>query len=143
VILVSHDRHLIEACADRLLLVANGNVWPFEGDLDDYQRLVLTQRAPVTPRECVQPAGPNARAQARRAAAEKRTELAPLRRRIADIEARVRYATAEIARVDAALAEGGLFAQDPGRAAELAKARRLCERPRQGRGGVAGGERAP
>ena len=44
VILVSHDRHLIEACADRLLLVANGQVVPFDGDLDDYQQLVLAQR---------------------------------------------------------------------------------------------------
>ena len=41
VILVSHDRYLIEACADRLLLVADGRVAPFDGDLDDYRRLVL------------------------------------------------------------------------------------------------------
>ena len=44
VILVSHDRYLIEACADRLVLVANGQAVPFDGDLDDYQKLVLTQR---------------------------------------------------------------------------------------------------
>src|SRR4051795_7977049 len=41
VILVSHDRYLIEACADRLWLVGNGAVTPFEGDLDDYRRFVL------------------------------------------------------------------------------------------------------
>ena len=41
VILISHDRHLIEACADRLWLVADGTVAPFEGDLDDYRRIVL------------------------------------------------------------------------------------------------------
>ena len=40
-ILVSHDRHLIEACADRLWLVGDGTVAPYEGDLDDYRRLVL------------------------------------------------------------------------------------------------------
>ena len=39
VILVSHDRYLIEACADRLWLVADGEVAPFDGDLDDYQKL--------------------------------------------------------------------------------------------------------
>src|ERR1700744_3703841 len=57
VILVSHDRRLIEATADRLLLVSNGHVTPFEGDLDDYRRFLLsgdntpTQRsaAPVVP----------------------------------------------------------------------------------------------
>ena len=42
VILVSHDRYLIEACADRLWLVADGGVAPFDGDLDDYRRLVLS-----------------------------------------------------------------------------------------------------
>ena len=43
VILVSHDRYLIEACADRLWLVADGQVTPFDGDLDDYRRLVLAR----------------------------------------------------------------------------------------------------
>ena len=37
VILVSHDRRLIEATADRLLFVADGTVKPFDGDLDDYR----------------------------------------------------------------------------------------------------------
>src|SRR5262245_24879647 len=44
VMLVSHDRYLIEACADRLWLVANGQVEPFDGDLDDYRRRVLVER---------------------------------------------------------------------------------------------------
>ncbi len=44
-ILVSHDRHLIEACADRLWLVGEGTVAPYEGDLDDYRRLVLGRDA--------------------------------------------------------------------------------------------------
>ena len=53
VILVSHDRRLIEATADRLLLVSDGQVTPFEGDLDDYRRFLLsgdntaTRRVPV------------------------------------------------------------------------------------------------
>ena len=41
VILVSHDRHLVEACADRLWLVADGQVTPFDGDLDDYRARIL------------------------------------------------------------------------------------------------------
>ena len=44
-ILVSHDQHLIEACADRLWLVGDGTVAPYEGDLDDYRRLVLGREA--------------------------------------------------------------------------------------------------
>ncbi len=41
VILVSHDRHLIELTADRLWLVAEGRVKPYDGDLDDYRRYLL------------------------------------------------------------------------------------------------------
>ena len=44
VILVSHDRHLLDACADRLWLVADGKVTPFDGDLDDYRRGVSWPR---------------------------------------------------------------------------------------------------
>ena len=37
VILISHDRHLIELTADRLWLVADGRVRPFDGDIDSYR----------------------------------------------------------------------------------------------------------
>jgi ATP-binding cassette subfamily F protein 3 len=140
VILVSHDRYLIEACADRLLLVANGQVAPFDGDLDDYRKLVLGKSAErvlgssksaervlnnnngLEGRKDATPTRAG-RADIRRAAAEKRVELAPLRRRITAAEAAVARLTAEIARIDTALAESGLFARDPAKAATLAKAR--------------------
>jgi ATP-binding cassette, subfamily F, member 3 len=124
VILVSHDRYLIEACADRLILVADGAAAPFDGDLDDYRRLVLAARsgeASDTRRNKDASAARPGRAEQRRAAAEKRIELAPLRRRVADAEKAVTRLTAEIARLDATLAD--LFARDPGKAATLAKAR--------------------
>ncbi|MDX1739035.1 MAG: ABC-F family ATP-binding cassette domain-containing protein, partial [Alphaproteobacteria bacterium] len=44
VILVSHDSYLVNACADRLWLVANGNCKPFDGDLHDYEQQLLEQR---------------------------------------------------------------------------------------------------
>jgi len=46
VILISHDRRLLEATADRLMLVADGQVTPFDGDLDDYRRFLLTLTQP-------------------------------------------------------------------------------------------------
>jgi ATP-binding cassette subfamily F protein 3 len=45
-VIVSHDRRLLEACVDRLWLVADGAVKVFDGDVADYSRLVLAQRAP-------------------------------------------------------------------------------------------------
>ncbi|HAU28754.1 MAG TPA: glycosyl transferase family 1 [Rhodospirillaceae bacterium] len=44
VILVSHDAHLIEMCADTLWIVENGTCHPFEGDMEDYRRLLMLQR---------------------------------------------------------------------------------------------------
>jgi len=123
VILVSHDRYLIEACAERLWLVAGGTVAPFDGDLDDYRRLVLTDRGAGTNARSASAAPRASRAEARRAAAEKRAELAPLRRRLAVAEAAIGRLTDDIARIDAALAAPGLFARDPQQAATLSKAR--------------------
>ncbi|MQA65212.1 MAG: ATP-binding cassette domain-containing protein [Alphaproteobacteria bacterium] len=51
VILVSHDRRLLEATADRFLLVANGRVEPFDGDLDDYRRFLLSGKNTPSERE--------------------------------------------------------------------------------------------
>ena len=117
-ILVSHDPHLIEACADRLWLVGDGTVVPYEGDLDDYRRLVLGRQA--------RGEGPReervSRTDQRRAAAEKREELKPLKRRIDTAEQAVARLSAEIATIDAELATD-LFARDPAKATELSKSR--------------------
>ena len=44
VVMVSHDRHLLRTCADELLLVADGKVTEFDGDLDDYAAWLAAQR---------------------------------------------------------------------------------------------------
>jgi ATP-binding cassette subfamily F protein 3 len=121
VILVSHDRYLLEACADRLWLVASGKVKPFDGDLDDYRRLVLADRGGGAS-EAKASRAPS-RSDIRRAAAEKRVQTAPLRRRVARAEAEIARLTRELARLDAKLADGNLFARDATKAAALAKAR--------------------
>jgi ATP-binding cassette, subfamily F, member 3 len=122
VVLVSHDRYLIEACADRLWLVAGGHVIPFDDDLDAYRRHVLGEQ-PSRPAQQPHAAARTGRAGVRRAAARLRNELAPLRRRIAEAEIDIQRLTEEIGRIDRELAEAGLFARDPSKAALLAKAR--------------------
>ena len=44
VILVSHDPHLVENVCDRLWLVADATCVPYEGDLEDYRKLIVAQR---------------------------------------------------------------------------------------------------
>jgi ATP-binding cassette subfamily F protein 3 len=123
VIVVSHDRFLLEACADRLWLVVNGEVNPFDGDLDDYRRLVLSgDRKAATERNGFSEARVS-RADLRRAAAEKRGELAPLRRRIDECDKVIAKLTKKIADIDAMLADPTLYDRDPARVSTLGKER--------------------
>jgi ATP-binding cassette subfamily F protein 3 len=123
VVLVSHDRYLLEACADRLWLVANGGVAPFEGDLDEYRRLVLSGGQQADDERAAAANERVSRTNIRRAAAEKRAELAPLRRGIRDAESEIARLTSQIAELDRALADPQLYARDAARAATLAKQR--------------------
>jgi ATP-binding cassette subfamily F protein 3 len=122
VILVSHDRYLLEACADRLWLVQSGTVKSFDGDLDDYRRRVLSDTGTDTelPTKAAPRLDPVA---ARRAAANKRTETAPLRKRVTKVEAELALLTKQLKRLDETLADGDVFGRDPARAAELSRTR--------------------
>jgi ATP-binding cassette subfamily F protein 3 len=132
VIVVSHDRFLIEACAERLWLVADGGVKPFDGDLDDYRRQVLGRGAGggssasggdgSDPDSAAGAARPS-RAELRRAAAERRGELAPLKRRIDELDRTIAQLARTIGRIDASLADPQLYGRDPSRLATLGKER--------------------
>jgi ATP-binding cassette subfamily F protein 3 len=123
VILVSHDRHLIDACADRLWLVADGQVVQFEGDVEEYSAIVLADRSGSSRTSQRPKTAAKGRVDVRRAAAERRTELAPLRRRVAEAEAAIKRHGDDLANLDQALAEPGLFGRNPAQAAALSKAR--------------------
>jgi ATP-binding cassette, subfamily F, member 3 len=123
VILVSHDRFLIEACAERLWLVGNGTVKPFDGDMDDYRRLVLAGELDGMPQRTERTPNGQSRTGERRAAAERRVALAPLRRKLDALEARMAKLSEAIGKVDAALADGTAFRKDPAKATDLARKR--------------------
>ena len=106
VLLISHDAHLVELVADRLWLVADGAVTPFDGDMADY-RAWLVERARNAARES-RPASAPANAE-RRDRAEQRAALAPLRRRAKDAEAVLARLAKERARLEHRLAEPELY----------------------------------
>ena len=106
----------------RLWLVQGGTVKPFDGDLDDYRRRVLSESgADAGP--ATKPAPRPDPAAARRAAAEKRAETAPLRKRVTKAETDLANLARQLNKLDAALSDGALFAREPARAAELSKTR--------------------
>ena len=121
VIMVSHDRYLIESCADQLWVVADRTVTPYDGDLDDYRRMVLSARGM---RASSRDRGANERGNGRdkqpRVKAEKRV---PLKQKISDAEAEIARINGIISKIDTALALPDLFQRDPKQAAQLSKAR--------------------
>jgi ATP-binding cassette subfamily F protein 3 len=124
VILVSHDRFLIEACADRLWLVSGGSVRPFDGDMDDYRKIVLSGELDAPDRRSEKPPQPaSSRVDERRAAAERRVAVAPLRKQLDLLEGRMAKLTDAIAKIDAALADGTAFLREAAKANELARRR--------------------
>jgi ATP-binding cassette subfamily F protein 3 len=115
VILVSHDRHLLEACADRLWLVANGTVKPYEGDLDQYRRDVLGGAG------AERMSGKEGRATNN--GGTKKPSLSVISKKITSLEAQVQKLEEEIARLDAQLSDPDLHARNPREASSLGAAR--------------------
>jgi len=107
VVLVSHDWHLIELVADRLWLVADGTARPFDRDLDEYRRLLLLSRESQVDGSAARPS--DTRAQ-RRAAADRRRALEPLRRKARQAEEDAARLDAERNALDARLAAPEGFA---------------------------------
>ena len=123
-ILISHDRYLLDACADQLWVVGDGRVAPFDGTMDDYTRLVLSARGAAP----AQARGDRPRMPKRRRPRPAPRKAAPLKKRIAAAEEKMAKLQDLLARVDAALAAPGAFAAKPEQAAQLARQRGDLER---------------
>jgi ATP-binding cassette subfamily F protein 3 len=119
VILVSHDWHLVELVADRLWLVEDGTVRPFDGDLEAYRRRLLERDEAPVERANGSSAAQDPRRAARRDAAERRAALEPLRRTARQAAAAATRLAGEQQALDMKLAAPGAFG---GRGAALADA---------------------
>jgi ATP-binding cassette subfamily F protein 3 len=90
-VLVSHDRHLLRARTEKLLIVANGALREFDGDLDDYREWLLKKELPAKQEK--RPASPKPKTVSRKPieARIKRLEelLTRLNARKGEIEARL------------------------------------------------------
>ena len=121
VMMVSHDRYLIEACADQLWVVADHTVTSYDGDLDDYRRMVLSARGMRTnSRDRSGEERGSGRDKPARARGEKRI---PLKQKISDAEAEIARINGIISKIDTALALPDLYKRDPKQAAQLTRAR--------------------
>ncbi|MBT8424857.1 MAG: ATP-binding cassette domain-containing protein [Silicimonas sp.] len=97
VILVSHDMHLLSHVADRLWLVKDGRVAPYDADLDAYRRMLLDAPGPKTEKARAKPAKPT------------RHQIADLRQAVSTAEARVEKLTELRERLAAKLANPSIY----------------------------------
>ena len=120
VILISHDPHLIEATADRLWLVKDGHVVPFDGDLADYRRAITGDAGDRKQRREAEKAS---KADRRREAAQRRAALEPVAREIRATEALMDRLRKRIDGIEDELANPALYEKDASTATRLAKER--------------------
>jgi ATP-binding cassette subfamily F protein 3 len=102
VLLISHDPYLVDLVADRLLLVANGKVTPYEGDLANYAA-AITDSAPAREKP--------AQKSDKKDRAEARGRIAPLRQAVKDAEQKLARLAAESAMLEKQLADPGMYSQ--------------------------------
>ncbi|MET1079321.1 MAG: ATP-binding cassette domain-containing protein [Pseudomonas sp.] len=110
VLVVSHDRHLLKSTTDEFLLVADGVIQEFDGDLDDYARWLVDYRARQVPATAGGPAAdkPDKKAQ-RQAAAVLRQQLAPHKRAADKLEQELGTLHTQLAKVEAKLGDSAIY----------------------------------
>ncbi|VAV88841.1 Bis-ABC ATPase YheS [hydrothermal vent metagenome] len=124
ILLISHDRSLIERCIERLWLVKDGAVNPYDGDMDEYKQLVLKKDR----KRKTKPKPPKKQA-VRQQTAQGRADLAPIQRNVARLEREVARLQTGVASIDAVLATQELYDRDPAQVSELNRKRnRALER---------------
>lgn len=111
-VVVSHDRYLLEGVADQFLLVANRQVTPFKGDLDDYAQWLRSADSVMTQTSTEQDeaTAPIAnRKEQRRLEAEQRKKLAPLKKKVKQQETRVEQLASERETLEQQLSDAEIY----------------------------------
>ncbi len=115
VVLISHDRHIIETCVDRLWIVNNGTVQPFEGDMDEYTDLVLGRNKPRKAAKAEAVAAP--------VAAKPKLAAPVLKKMIQELDIKIMKAKDKLIVLDQVLADPMIYKDEPKKAADYGKLR--------------------
>ncbi|MGJ7918066.1 ATP-binding cassette domain-containing protein [Massilia sp. LXY-6] len=130
-VVVSHDRHLLRATTDEFIIVADGRLQPFDGDLDDYKNWLFQTKlgkgdaatplpskidAPASNAAAAAPIAAVDRKEQKRLEAEERQRMAavkkPIENRIKRLEEQMAKLNARKAEIDARLLEPAIYEAD-------------------------------
>ncbi len=109
VLLVSHDRHLLESTCDEFYLLNDGVLAPFPGDLEDYHRYCVNKQKNQAASNTANEAGKINKKQQRRSAAEQRKKLQPLKKQLETLEATMEKLNQKNAELEIQLASPDIY----------------------------------
>jgi ATP-binding cassette subfamily F protein 3 len=109
IILIAHDRYLLESCVDEFYLVANGRVTDFDGDIDDYQQWLNDDKKQAVKANKVVSEPQVDKKQQRKEQAELRKKASPLRKQADKFEKLVQKGQDELTQVEAKLADSEIY----------------------------------
>ncbi|MGI9350376.1 MAG: ABC-F family ATP-binding cassette domain-containing protein [Rhizobiaceae bacterium] len=128
VILISHDRHLIDATMDRLWLVHEGTIGPYDGDMESYRRLVL-KSGKAKKESNAEPLAQKIKNPAKiKTPAKSGKSSTPLRARITEKEKQIQKLEDAIRKLDSSLSTPGIYKNYPEKAAKFSKQRIEAEK---------------
>ena len=109
IILIAHDRYLLESCVDEFYIVANGRVTDFDGDIDDYQQWLNDDKKQSVKANKVISEPQVDKKQQRKEQAELRKKASPLRKQADKFEKLVQQNQDELTTVEAQLADSDIY----------------------------------
>ena len=120
VLIISHDRNLLEAVVDRLWLVDKGSVTTYDGSLEDYRALQLEKDRSNRKQNTGEA---DSRKQSRKDTAEARKRLAPLKKAYEALEGKISKAKSHLPLIDKELSVSDIFTKTPDKAVKLGQER--------------------
>ncbi|MDX2368679.1 MAG: ATP-binding cassette domain-containing protein [Colwellia sp.] len=109
IILIAHDRFLLESCVDEFYLVANGQVSDFNGDIDDYQQWLNDDKKQAVSNNKITVDKGVDKKQLRQQQAELRKKSAPLRKEADKLEKKINQWQNELTQVEALLSDSDIY----------------------------------
>jgi ATP-binding cassette, subfamily F, member 3 len=107
-VLVSHDRHLLRATTDQFVIVADGRLRPFDGDLEDYREWLLKSKL-AAPEKPEKQETPEKQKPVEKRSVSKPVNRKPIESRIKRLEEQMAKLNSKKAAIDAQLADPAIY----------------------------------
>jgi len=109
IILIAHDRYLLESCVDQFFLVADGRVEEFSGDIDDYQAWLHDDKKTAVKATKVITENTVDKKQLRQQQAQLRQQAAPLKKQAQKLEQQIQLWREQLSSIETTLSDPEIY----------------------------------